>query len=77
MNKVVGGFFHSKIKRGSNCEQNFVSILWDKLCKDLLENHLEGAVVECVSAHHPHDFLLHYGFVGSSGERWAEGLDAW
>lgn len=42
----------------------------------LLEDHLEGAVVEGVSAHHPHDLLLHHGLVGSPGEGRPKGLDA-
>lgn len=42
----------------------------------LLENHLEGAVVEGVTSHHPHDLLLHHGLMGRSGEGRAEGLDA-
>lgn len=42
----------------------------------LLEDHLEGAVVEGVSAHHPHDLLLHHGLVGSPGEGRSKGFDA-
>lgn len=42
----------------------------------LLEDHLEGAVVEGVPAHHPHDLLLHHSFVGSPGEGRSEWLDA-
>lgn len=43
---------------------------------DLLKYHLKGAVVEGVSAHHPHDLFLHHGLMGSSGEGRAKGLDA-
>lgn len=44
------------------------SKLWDSLHCGLLEDHLEGAVVEGVSAHHPHDLFLHHGLMGSSGK---------
>lgn len=43
---------------------------------NLLEDHLEGAVVEGVAAHHPHDLLLHHSLVRSPGEGCAKGLDA-
>lgn len=43
---------------------------------NLLEDHLEGAVVEGVSTHHPHHLFLHHGLMGSPGERRAKGLDA-
>lgn len=42
--------------------------IYDILCYDLLEYHLEGAIVEGVSTNHPHDLFLHHGFVGCSGE---------
>lgn len=45
-------------------------------CCNSLEDHLEGAVVEGVSAHHPHDLVLHYHLMRSPGEGRAEGLDA-
>lgn len=43
--------------------------------RNLLQNHLEGAVVERVSTHHPHDLLLHYSLMGSPGEGGAKGFD--
>lgn len=42
----------------------------------LLEDHLEGAVVEGVSSHHPHDLLLHHSFVGGPSEGRSKGFDA-
>lgn len=41
----------------------------------LLEDHLEGAVVEGVSAHHPHDLFLHHDLVRGPGQGRAKGLD--
>ena len=40
------------------------------------QNHLEGAVVEGVAAHHPHDLVLHHGLVGGARQGRPEGLDA-
>lgn len=42
---------------------------------NLLEDHLEGAVVEGVPAHNPHDLFLYHDLVRSPGEGCAKGLD--
>lgn len=50
---------------------------WNSSCHgNSLEDHLEGAVVEGVSAHHPHDLVLHYNLMRSPGKGRAKGLDA-
>ena len=44
-------------------------------CCNLLEDHLEGAVVEGVAAHHPHDLFLHHNLVRRPGKGCSKGLD--
>lgn len=57
--------------------QELRGLRWNSSCHcNSLEDHLEGAVVEGVSAHHPHDLVLHYNLMRSPGKGRAKGLDA-